>query len=76
VKRGSAKKLRPCLRNSASLGEEAVLADSGRAGEVSAGVGRVRKLAFLSILQKCFPIAPQGRTVEIFVSQHSFSAVS
>ncbi len=35
----------------ASLGEEAVLADSGRAGEVTAGVGRVRSLAFLSILR-------------------------
>ena len=29
---------------SASLGEEAVLADSGRAGKVVAGVGRVRML--------------------------------
>jgi len=34
----------------ASLGEEAVLADSGRVGEVAARVGRVRSLAFLSIL--------------------------
>jgi hypothetical protein len=34
----------------ASLGEEAVLADSGHAGEVAAGAGRVRSLAFLSIL--------------------------
>jgi len=42
--------LRPCLGESASLGEEAVLADSGRAGEVSARVGRVRSLACLSIL--------------------------
>ena len=30
---------------SASLGEEAVLADSGWAGEVAAGVGLVRKCA-------------------------------
>ncbi len=43
--------LRPCPRNGASLGEEAVLAASGRAGEVTAGVGRVRSLAFLSILR-------------------------
>ena len=43
--------LRPCLRNGASLGEEAVLADSGRAGEVVAEVGRVRSLAFSSILR-------------------------
>jgi hypothetical protein len=42
--------LRPCLGQGASLGEEAVLADSGRAGEVAAGVGRVRSLDFLSIL--------------------------
>jgi len=39
------------LGQGASLGEEAVLADSGRAGEVVAGVGRVRRLAFLSILR-------------------------
>ena len=37
-------------RNGASLGEEAVLADSGLAGEEPAVVGRVRRLAFLSIL--------------------------
>jgi hypothetical protein len=43
--------LRPCLGQGASLGEEAVLADSGRAGEVAARVGRVRSLAFLSILR-------------------------
>ena len=35
---------------SASQGEESVLADSGREGEITAGVGRVRSLAFLSIL--------------------------
>ena len=35
----------------ASLGEEAVLADSGRVGEVAAGVGRVRMLAFLNSLR-------------------------
>jgi len=43
--------LRPCLGRGASLGEEAVSADSGWAGEVAAGVGRVRNLAFLSILR-------------------------
>jgi len=42
--------LRPCLGQGASLGEEAVLADSGRAGEVAARGGRVRNLDFLSIL--------------------------
>jgi hypothetical protein len=44
--------LRPCLGQGASLGEEAVLADSGRAGEVAARVGRVRSLALLSSLLK------------------------
>jgi hypothetical protein len=41
---------RPCPRNGTSLDEEAVLAASGRAGEVTAGVGRARSLAILSIL--------------------------
>ena len=76
MKPWSPEKLRPCPWNGASLGEEAVLADSGLAGEVSAGVGRVRKLAFLSILQECFPIAPQGQIVEYLVIAHSFSAAS
>ena len=35
----------------ASLGGETVLANSGRAGEVAAGVGRVRCLAFLDSLR-------------------------
>jgi hypothetical protein len=35
-----------------SLGKEAVLADSGREGEIVARVGRVRRLAFLSILRE------------------------
>ena len=46
----SLRSLRPCLGQGASLGEEAVLADLGRAGEVATRVGRVRSLAFLSIL--------------------------
>ena len=33
------------------MGEEAVLADSGREGEITAGVGLVRILARLSIRQ-------------------------
>jgi hypothetical protein len=33
------------------MGEETVLADSGREGEIAARVGRVRSLAFLSILR-------------------------
>ena len=46
--------LRPCLGEGASMGEEAVLADSGREGEITAGVGRVRTVAFLSILHCVF----------------------
>ena len=42
--------LEPCPWKGASLGEEAVLAGSGRAGEIAARVGRVRSLSFLSIL--------------------------
>ncbi len=38
--------LRFCLGKGASLGEEAVLADSGREGEVVARVGGLRRLAF------------------------------
>ncbi len=34
------------LGKGASLGEEAVLADSGREGEIVAGVGRVRRATF------------------------------
>ena len=64
--------LRPCLGQGASLGEEAVLADSGRAGEVGAGVGRVRSLAFLSILQGCSRVVPHGGTIEDLVCQKSF----
>jgi hypothetical protein len=48
--KASDKMLRPWLRNGASLGKEAALAASGRAGEVDARVGRVRTLAFLSNL--------------------------
>jgi len=66
--------LRLCLGQGASLGEEAVLADSGRAGEVAARVGRVRRLALLSILQECCPVVPHLRTIQIHVCQHSFPA--
>ena len=31
------------------MGKETVLADSGREGEIAAGVGRVRSLAFSNI---------------------------
>jgi len=43
--------LRPRLRKGASLGEELVLADLGRAGGVAAGVARVRSPAILNILR-------------------------
>ena len=42
--------LQPCLGHGASLGEEAVLENSGRAGGVAPRVGRVRSLNVLSIL--------------------------
>ena len=51
MKRWSAAELQPCPWNIAALGEEAVLADSERAGEVAAGVGRVRSLTFLNSLR-------------------------
>jgi hypothetical protein len=46
---------RPCMGQGASQGEESVLADSGRAGEITAGVGRVRTATFLSILRNNSP---------------------
>ena len=42
------------------MGEEAVLADSGRAGEVAAGAGGVRSLAILSILREWSPLGHGG----------------
>ena len=38
-----------CMGNGASLGKEAVLAASGRTGDIAVGVGRVR-VDFFSIL--------------------------
>src|SRR6185295_1387262 len=55
--------LRPCPRNGAS--EEAVLAASGRAGEVTAGVGRVRSLAILSILLERSSVVEDLWAIEI-----------
>jgi hypothetical protein len=62
--RGSSAELRPCLGQGASLGEEAALADSGREGEITARVGRVRSLVFLSILLKIQALSPS------YPSQH------
>ena len=61
MKRESTAELRPCLGQGAFLGEEAVLADSGRAGDVTAGVGRVRSLTCLSILIRSLLLSPQPR---------------
>jgi hypothetical protein len=55
----------------ASLGKEAVLADSGRAGEVDAGAGRVRGLTFLSILRVLFHV-PDLRAIEVLVCRTGF----
>ena len=55
--------LRPCLGQGASLGEEAVLGDSGRAGAITARVGWVRSLVFLSILWGIVGPQPAKRKV-------------
>jgi hypothetical protein len=47
--------LRPCMGQGASMGEEAVLTDSGRAGEIAARVGWVRTETFLTILRNNSP---------------------
>ena len=54
--------LRPCLGKGASLGEETVLADSGRVGEITARVGWVRRLNVLSILREYYSVAPAMRS--------------
>jgi len=55
------------LGEGASLGEEAVLADSGRAGEVAARVGRVRSLVFLSILRGRSLFVPHMQDIEVLL---------
>jgi hypothetical protein len=64
--------LRPYLGQGASLGEEAVLADSGRGGEVSARVGRVRSLAFLSIPQSCVILSQTGIPLDFRITSIVF----
>ena len=66
--------LGPCLGQGASQGEEAVLADSGRAGEIFVRVGRVRSLVFLRILRERYPVVPHVQILEVLARQHSFSA--
>jgi hypothetical protein len=56
VKVVSRRSLWPCLRSGASLGKEVVLATSGRAGGVTAGVGRVRAAVILSITREGFSV--------------------
>ena len=56
------------------MGEEAVLADSGRACEVAAGGGRVRRLAFLRILRGYASVIPHVQLVDFEEAQNSFSA--
>jgi hypothetical protein len=46
----------------------------GQGASQRAGVGRVRILAFLSMLQECFPVVPHVQTIEILVYQHSLPA--
>jgi len=60
----SASSLQTCLGQGASLGEEAVLADSGRAGEITIRVGWVRSLDFLSILRDVLPLFQTYRSVK------------
>ena len=65
--------LRPCLGQDASLGEETVLADSGREGEITGRVGRVRSLAFLSSLRECpvLRIAERGDRLQRLITRNS-----
>jgi len=46
----------------------------GQGASRRAGVGRVRSLAFLSILREGIPIVPDVRTNEVLAGQNSFSA--
>jgi hypothetical protein len=57
----------------ASQGEEAVLADSGREGEIAARVGRVRSPAILSILRDRSLVVLPVRTIDVLACQQSFS---
>ena len=47
----------------------------GQGSSQRAWVGRVRSLAFLSMLQEWFPVVSHVRTIEILVYQHSLPAV-
>ncbi len=54
------------------MGKEAVLADSGQAGEVAARVGRVRRPVCLSILHGVLLLSQTGRSMN-FLDRHIFS---
>ena len=57
------------------MGNKPVMAGSGREGELAAGVGRVRRLAFVSILRKYSSIVPHMRTIDV-LAYHIFSPQS
>ena len=63
--------LRPCLGKGASKGEESVPADSGRAGEITARVGRMRSLAFLCIL-RAISLVPAYRPSKLCCAEMIF----
>jgi hypothetical protein len=63
----------PCLGQGASVGDETVLADSGRAGEVAARVGWVGSLVFLSILLERSSLVQDVPVIEVPLGQNSFS---
>ena len=65
-----------CLEPGASQGKESVLADSGRAGEIVAGAGRVRSPAFLSILRGVLLLSPMYRSMKSRCVHRVFLIVS
>jgi len=64
--------LRLCLGQGAAQGKESVLADSGRECEITARVGRVRSLSFLSILGLYSPVVQDMTTSEVLACPPSF----
>jgi hypothetical protein len=74
VKAVNGRLLRPCMGQGVSQGKESVLADSGWEGEITARVGRVRSLNFLSILRECSCVVVYLWTTEVLAHRHSFSS--
>jgi len=56
------------------MGEEAVLADSGRVGEIASRVGRVKRLACLIIMQKSSSLVRHVQALEILTCPNRFAA--